>query len=199
MIGYLRGSLREREAGRVVLDVGGVGYVVHVPMSTFLELPAEGEQVALFVNTQVREDAITLYGFRERPEQDVFERLLSVSGVGPRMALAALSAMGPADLVSAIREADVRKLSGVPGIGKKTAERLIVDLRDRLGAAGKARGTRPPGVDAGDVVSALVNLGYPERQAARAVGELLETPAAERPKGFDALLREALKRLSRSA
>lgn len=197
MIGLLRGVLREREAGRVLLDVGGVGYSVHVPMSTFLELPAEGAEVELLIVTQVREDAITLFGFRNGSEREVFERLLGVSGVGPRTALAALSALGSDPLVTAIRDGDTKLLSGIPGIGRKTAERMVVDLRDRLGAPGPGPAVGRPADAASDVISALVNLGYAEKAAAKAVAGAAEESADESPV-FEDLLRRALRQLTRS-
>lgn len=205
MIGLLRGRLAGREAQRLLVDVGGVGYEVVVPTSTLLELPeggAEGAEVRMLVSTQVREDSITLYGFLTLEERRAFELLLSVSGVGPRIALAALSALGPETLAAAISEGDAARLSTVPGIGRKTAERVVVDLRDKLAAAlpsaTGAAGASGPAVSAAgsDVVSALVNLGYPQKQAAKAVKDAL----AEEGEGadFDRLLRAALGRLSRT-
>lgn len=199
MIGLLRGALRHRGPSRLLLDVGGVGYDVVVPTSTLLELPEEGQQVELLIHTQVREDAITLYGFRSPREKEVFERLLGVSGVGPRTALAALSALGPEPLVSAIRDGDARRISAVPGIGRKTAERLIVDLRDRL-EPGAVTAAVPAGPSASseedDVVSALCNLGYPERQARKAV-EAARAADDGAGLGFDDLLRRTLQSLAK--
>lgn len=198
MIGWLRGVLRERETSGVIVDVGGVGYVVRCPMSTYLELPKIGEVVELLVTTHVREDAITLFGFGTMGERELFDRLNSVSGVGPRMALGALSAMGAASLARCIAEGDTRALAGVPGIGKKTAERIVIDLRDKMDLASlanipkaKARG----GVESAttDVVSALVNLGYHERVAGKAVADAHQEGAV----GFEALLREALTRMGK--
>lgn len=198
MIGSLRGTLARRGPGGVIVDVGGVGYCLQVPATTLLELPQEGSAIELLVNTQVREDSITLYGFRNEAERDVFERLLGVSGVGPRMALAALSSLGPASLVAAIRDGDAKRIASVPGIGRKTAERLIVDLRDRLGGIEDAKAPGPgadhPAGPVEDVVSALVNLGYSDKQARKAV----ETcAAADEDAGFDELLRTTLARLAR--
>ena len=197
MIGWLKGVIRQRETGRVVLDVGGVGYALVVPMSTFLALPAGEAAVELHVSTQVREDSITLHGFAEPSERELFERLLTVSGVGPRTAMAALSALGPDELARCIAEGDSRRLSTVPGIGRKSAERIIIDLQDRIAreqgaraAAAKAGG----GGEAADVVSALVNLGYNDRQAARAVSDARSDGA----QGFEALLRAALARLGKA-
>lgn len=196
MIGFLSGRLRDRDpSGRLLVDVNGVGYVVHVPVSTLLELPREGATVELLVNTQVREDSLTLYGFRTAAERDVFERLLSVSGVGPRTALAALSALGAAELAAAIRDSNVRRLSSVPGIGKKTAERMVIDLRDRIAAPRAETPGARPGGPADDVVSALVNLGYADKAAGKAVADALDEAGGALP--FEALLRASLKALGR--
>lgn len=197
MIGWLRGIVREREPAGVILDAGGVGWLVRVPMSTFLVLPPVGDVAELRVSTHVREDAITLFGFATSGEQALFDQLNSVSGVGPRMALAALSTLGAEGLAQSIVEGDARRLSAVPGIGKKTAERIVIDLRDKVVAPGTAKaraaGAAGAGTDPADVVSALVNLGYPERHAAQAVSD---ARAAGR-QGFEALLREALARIGR--
>ena len=194
MIGWLRGVVREREPGGVILDAGGVGWLVRVPMSTLLGLAQVGEVAELRVTTHVREDAITLFGFATAGEQALFDHLNSVSGVGPRTALAALSTLGSEALAQAILEGDARRLSAVPGIGKKTAERIVIDLRDKVTApvAVKARAVGS-GADPADVVSALVNLGYPERHAAKAVSDA-RTAGRQ---GFEALLREALTQLGR--
>ena len=196
MIGWLRGTLRERETGGVVIDVGGVGYVVRCPMSTFLELPKVGSVTELLVTTHVREDAITLYGFATASERDLFDRLNSVSGVGPRIALGALSALGAASLARAISSGDARSLASVPGIGKKTAERIVIDLRDKVDPllfAAKTKADGGAAADTSDVVSALLNLGYPERLAGQAVADAHHGGAV----GFEGILREALARLSK--
>jgi Holliday junction DNA helicase RuvA len=195
VIGWLRGILRDRQASAITLDVQGVGYLVRIPASTFLELPAEGETIELLVSTQVREDSITLHGFRTRFERDLFDRLLSVSGVGPRTALAALSALGPEELAHAIASRNATRLSTVPGIGKKTAERIVVDLEDKIAAMRPAGEPSAPGARGpeADVLSALVNLGYADKQAARAITESARAGHAS----FDALLRDALKRLGK--
>jgi len=199
VIGLLRGVLRHRGPARLLIDVGGVGYEVVVPTSTLLELPAEGAEVELLIHTQVREDAITLHGFRSAREKEVFERLLTVSGVGPRTAMAALSALGPEVLVAAIPEGDARRISAVPGIGRKTAERLIVDLRDRLepGAGVPGPPSAPPtGDDDADVVSALCNLGYAEKHARKAVESVRATKQGA-GLTFDDLLRLTLQGLGK--
>src|SRR4029453_2157830 len=132
MIALLRGTLVEKHPSRVVVDVGGVGYDVQVPLSTFYGLGEPGATVALRIHTHVREDQIALYGFSTPLEQDLFERLISISGIGPKLGLAVLSGIEPADLVRAIRVQDVARLSKIPGIGKKTAERIGLELKDRL-------------------------------------------------------------------
>jgi len=187
MIGSLTGRIVEQRPGEALLDVSGVGYEVRTPLSTQGAL-AGREIVTLHIHTHVREDQISLYGFASRSERDTFRLLISVSGVGPRTALALLSGMSPTELAGAIAGEQWRRLASVPGIGKRTAERLIVELKDKLGWAGEG-GTASVRADA---VSALTNLGYPAKVAEEAVGELLrggaEVPLAE-------LLPRALKLL----
>jgi len=177
VIAYLEGVLREKEPTRVVLDVSGVGYEVLIPLSTFYELPEAGKTLALRIHTHVREDALQLFGFRTAQERAVFELLLRTSGVGPKLAQAMLSGIAPAELLAAIEAGDVAALRRVPGVGQKTAERIVVDLRDRVGAlAAPARAPDAARTAArGDgrseeACSALVNLGYGRAQAERAVG-----------------------------
>lgn len=176
MIAYLQGELREKEPTRVVLDVGGVGYEVLIPLSTFYELPDEGKTVALRVHTHVRQDTLQLFGFRSARERTVFELLLRTSGVGPKLAQAILSGVDPNDLLAAIEAGEVAVLRAVPGVGQKTAERIIIDLRDRVGdligpadTSGVATRATPPGGAAEEAVSALINLGYGASHAERAV------------------------------
>jgi len=172
MIAHLRGRLLEKQPNRVVVDVNGVGYDVHVPLSTFYEMAEPGSDVSLRIHTHVREDALNLYGFATRLELQIFERLIGVSRIGPKLALAVLSGIEPNELVSAIRTANVARLTGIPGIGKKTAERLLLELKGKLGAElGTAAGSA--GGDAGaDVIHALLALGYNEREASGAVRQL---------------------------
>src|SRR5690348_12864948 len=132
MISHLRGTLLEKQPNRVIVDVNGVGYDVHVPLSTFYEMSEPGSEIALRIHTHVREDALLLYGFATVLELRIFERLISVSGIGPKLALAVLSGIEPAELVSAIRTANVARLTGIPGIGKKTAERIGLELKDKM-------------------------------------------------------------------
>jgi len=204
VIARLCGTLVDKQPGSAVVDVNGVGYQVSIPISTYSELGETGSRVELHVHTHVREDALALFGFHTRFEKEVFTRLLAVSGIGPRTALAVLSGLGAQDLIEAVRERDIARLASVPGIGRKTAERMVVDLADRLDslpartdAGGPGGEDRAAGPDVRqDLVSALVNLGYNVRVAADAAGRVLKSPRAT-PPPFHALLRETLKILSR--
>ncbi len=198
MIGYLQGHLLRTTPERLLLDVQGVGYEVNIPLSTFYEIErrAPGDRVALFIHTQVREDDISLFGFWTEREKLLFERLIGVSGIGPRLARVALSGMAPDDLLAAIAAGDVGRLSTIPGVGKKTAERMVLELKDKMRelAAGLPEKTAAVPADQ-DVVSALVNLGYKSSLAERAVAEVRR----ERPEAaFNDLLRDSLSRLSRA-
>ncbi len=203
MFAFLRGTLHAKSPEVAVVDVGGVGYEVRISLSTYYGLADVGGSVALRITTQVRADAISLYGFLEEGEQRLFAYLVSVSGVGARMALAILSGMTVAEAALALTEKDVRRLQAVPGIGRKTAERLVVELKDKACSLLAGQGATGPTASAGparprtDVISALVNLGYPEGPASRAVDQVLDTVAAE-PPGFDELLRQSLGRLHRN-
>jgi Holliday junction DNA helicase RuvA len=188
MIGHLDGRVLELQLGLVVLEAGGVGYEVHLPVSAHPFLLG-CERAALFVHTHVREDQLALYGFPTRQERDTFRLLLSVSGVGPRTALALLSGLTPDELATAVESEQWRRLAAAPGIGKRTAERLIVELKGKLEAT--TRGVSSPREDA---VSALVNLGYPARAAEQAVSDLLR---AHPEVDLDELLRRALQALGR--
>ncbi len=198
MIGLLRGALVEKRTGQVILDVGGVGYDVRIPLSTFSALGALREEVTLLIYTHVREDQFALYGFLTAREKHLFELLLSVSGFGPAIALRILSGMHPDEIVPAVRRGDAEGLTRIKGVGKKTAERIIVELRDKLAAAETAatepRVTRSQLEE--DLFSALLNLEYDRREAERAVEEQRKEGA---PASFDAALRAALKRLSPAA
>jgi Holliday junction DNA helicase RuvA len=196
MIGQLRGRLAEKRPNQVLVDVGGVGYVVQVPLSTYAALGELHTEVSLLIHTHVREDALALYGFVSSREKHFFEMLLSASGVGPTLALKILSGMSVEELVPAIRGSDLARLTRIPGVGRKTAERMVVELKDRLESvaveAEKPAPSSPAGIEA-DVISALVNLGYDARAAETAVGE------AKREAGsgnFEKLLRGALHSLS---
>lgn len=198
MFAYLRGTLERKAPGTAVVDVGGVGYQVQIPLSTFYELPEAGSPVLLRITTQLREDAIHLFGFRTEAEQTLFHHLIGVSGVGPRTALAVLSGMSVPEIAGALTARDVARLQSIPGIGRKTAERLVLELREKvapLSAGGET--AAPPPVEGvrQDVVSALVNLGYPSAQAERATGQAF-TEAGEGA-SFEELLRATLRRLHR--
>ena len=178
MIAFLRGKLIEKSANTVVIDVGGVGYEVHVPLSTFYELGDIGDDVALKIQTIVREDSISFYGFMTSHEREIFALLISVSGIGPKSAISALSGMGADEMIAAIRDNNLARLTAIPGVGKKTAERLVVELKDKVKTIGgvAAKGATPQDEDgktpAGaidDAVSALVNLGYQRQAAEKAV------------------------------
>ena len=195
MIGHLRGKLAEKRPTQVLVDVGGVGYQVNIPLSTFYALGELHDEVSLLVHTHLREDAITLYGFLTAREKHFFELLLTASGVGPGLALKILSGMSVDDLVPALRAGDLVRLTRIPGVGRKTAERMVVELRDRMAAleaAPEAKTTSPTGTGA-DVVSALLNLGYERRAAEKAVEEVERNGKGA---GFEELLRASLQQLS---
>src|SRR5271169_5590750 len=196
MIGQLRGRLAEKRPNQVLVDVGGVGYLVQVPLSTYAALGELHTEVTLLIHTHVREDALALYGFVSSREKHFFEMLLSASGVGPTLALKILSGMSVEELVPAIRGSDLARLTKIPGVGRKTAERMVVELKDKLEAVTveteRPASASPAGVEA-DVKSALVNLGYEERIAESAVA------AAKRETGtasFEKLLRATLASLT---
>jgi Holliday junction DNA helicase RuvA len=194
VIAHLNGALLEKQLQRLIVDVGGVGYEVHVPLSTLYAVGDVGAKVALRVHTHVREDALQLFGFATTLELTLFERLISISGIGPKVALGVLSGIEPAELVRAIRQGDLARLTSIPGVGKKTAERIVIELRDRL-PEGLAPDMPPAGDDVrGDVVSALGNLGYHRAAAEKAIDRVLGRVA---DKGFEAILREVLKELAR--
>jgi Holliday junction DNA helicase RuvA len=206
MIGRLSGTLLDSRPDEVVVDVGGVGYRVHIPLSTFYKLVGASGTVSLHVHTYVREDAIQLFGFWTAEERTAFQRLITVSGIGPKIALAVLSGIGVTELERAVREADRGVLERIPGIGRKTAERVLLELRDRL-AAKVGRGGRQPsapkaaafaapfgGPDA-DAASALVQWGYSDSAAYDAIVAARRTLGTEAP--IESLLRTALRALVR--
>jgi holliday junction DNA helicase RuvA len=194
VIAYLRGALLEKNPSRLIVDVGGVGYDVQVPLSTFYVLGEPGAEVTLRVHTHVREDVIALYGFATPLEQALFEKLIGISGIGPRLALAVLSGIEPLELIRAVRQQDVARLTAIPGVGKKTAERIGLELKDRLPVAMQEidrTAPAPPGDQLrADLLSALLNLGY-QRAAAEKAIEKTVTPDA----GFEQALRGVLRAL----
>jgi holliday junction DNA helicase RuvA len=197
MIAHLRGRLLAKHPNQVIVETAGVGYDVTISVPTFSDLPALGSEVALHVHTHVREDSIALYGFLRPAEKQLFEKLITVTGIGPKLAITILSGMPADEMVAAIRNNDVGRLTRIPGIGKKTAERMVLELRDKLPSAGvepvTAAATATPLEE--DVLSALVNLGYQRAVAERALGFVAKNG---KPGGsFDGLFREALAVLSK--
>ncbi|MGE5245319.1 MAG: Holliday junction branch migration protein RuvA [Betaproteobacteria bacterium] len=198
MIAFLRGRILDKHPNRIVVDVNGVGYDVAVPLSTFYGLGEAGDEVALRVHTHVREDAIALYGFASVLEQELFERLIGVSGIGPKVALAVLSGIEPLDLMRAIERADVGRLTAIPGVGKKTSERIVLELKDRLpqvqmASAGIGATVATPALR-DDVLSALLNLGYHRPLAEKAVDAAVQ---AVPDGGFEPTLKRALRELAK--
>lgn len=191
MIAHLRGRLLTKEPNRVTLDVNGVGYEVTIPVSTFTGLPAMGQEVALFIHTHVREDALALFGFLRGTEKQLFEKLIAISGIGPKLAITILSGMSAEFLVTAIRGGDSAMLTKIPGIGKKTAERMVIELRDKLDAFAAAPAAAAASMVETDVLSALVNLGYQRPLAEKAVTNAAKAHGSS----FDALFRESLNAL----
>jgi Holliday junction DNA helicase RuvA len=202
VIARLQGALVEKHPSRIVIDVGGVGYDVQVPLSTFYGLGEPGATVALRIHTHVREDQLALFGFSTALEQDLFERLIAISGIGPKLGLAVLSGIEPADLIRAIRTQDVARLTKIPGVGKKTAERIGLELKDRLPHA-LVEPAGPAAAPAGaedqlrdDLLSALVNLGYQSPAAQKAIDRVLK---AAPDAGFEQALRDALRSMMKGA
>ena len=201
MIAFLRGRVLDKHPNRLIVDVQGVGYEVQVPLSTYYDVGTEGAEVSLRVHTHVREDALQLFGFLTALEQQVFERLIGISGIGPKLAIGVLSGIEPRELIGAVQRADVARLTAIPGIGKKTAERIVLELRDRLQqfAGAPAEAAAPPASPADrlrdDLVSALVNLGYHRPQAEKTVESTLKSSGALE---FEQALRRVLKDLMRA-
>jgi Holliday junction DNA helicase RuvA len=196
MIGHLRGILLEKHPNQIILETAGVGYEIQIPVSTFSSLPDTGASASLRIYTHVREDAIVLFGFASSEEKDLFERLISVTGIGPKLGITILSGLATADLVSAIRSSDIQTLVRVPGIGKKTAERIVLELKDKLSAvdaAGKSvtapeTGPAYNNLDR-DVISALQNLGCTRPAAEEALRKVKQRG---QPEGFEPYFRAAL-------
>lgn len=198
MIGFLRGRVLDKQPNRVIVDVQGVGYDLVVPLSTYYEIGDEGAEVALRVHTHVREEALQLYGFQTRLEQELFERLISISGIGPKLAVAVLSGIETRELVSAVQRGDIARLTRVPGVGKKTSERIVLELKDRLAKLSMPAGALAVEPAGGrlrdDLLSALQNLGYQRVAAEKAVDTVLAFVADAT---FEQALRGALRELMR--
>ena len=198
MIAFLRGRIVEKQPNKVIVDIQGVGYEVYVPLSTYYEVGDEGSDVSLRIYTHVREDALQLYGFLTDLERQLFERLIAISGIGPKLAVAVLSGMETRELVTAVQRGDVARLTAIPGVGKKTAERIVLELRDRLMqmvapmAAGEPAAVAGPERLRADLLSALQNLGYHRPQAEKAIDTTLSVLSAPT---FEQALKSALREL----
>jgi holliday junction DNA helicase RuvA len=196
MIAHLRGRLLVKHPNQAIVETGGVGYEVTISVPTFSDLPAAGSEVALHVHTHVREDQLALYGFLRLAEKHLFEKLLTVSGIGPKLAITILSGMAADEMVGAIRGNDVARLTRIPGIGRKTAERMVLELRDKLPTPAPGQEVATPVMTPveEDVLSALVNLGYQRAAAEKTLAVAMKSGKAT---SFDQLFREALGQLSK--
>jgi Holliday junction DNA helicase RuvA len=198
VIASLRGRLLEKHPNRIVIDVQGVGYDVQVPLSTFYDLGHTGGEVSVRIHTHVREDTLALFGFATVMELQIFERLIAIGGIGPKVALAVLSGIEPEDLVRAVESADLARLTAIPGIGKKTAERIVLELKDKLPFQAATPAAKTPAADRAsirsDLLSALVNLGYHRPLAEKAVDAALHArPGAP----FEDVLRQSLREMAK--
>lgn len=196
MIAHLRGKLLAKHPNQAIVEAGGVGYDVTISVPTFSDLPAAGGDIALHIHTHVREDQIALYGFLRPAEKVLFEKLITVSGIGPKLGITILSGMAADEMVGAIRGNDIARLTRIPGIGKKTAERMVLELRDKLPEAGPASAPAASALSATeeDVLSALLNLGYQRPAAEKALAVVAKNGKVE---SFDAMFRDALAALSK--
>ena len=199
MIGFIRGRVIEKQPNRIIVDVQGVGYELLVPLSTYYDVGDAGAEVALRVHTHVREEALQLFGFLTALELQLFERLLGISGIGPKLAVAVLSGIEPGELVRAIQRADVARLTNIPGIGRKTAERIVLELKDRLAhiaasEAGAAPVEAPTDRLRDDLLSALLNLGYHRPLAEKAIDATVKDGS---DLNFEQALKGALRQLMR--
>ena len=198
MIAFLRGRVLDKQPNRITVDVQGVGYEVHVPLSTYYDVGEEGAEIALRVHTHVREESLQLFGFLTTLEQQLFERLIGISGIGPKLAIAVLSGIDSAEFVGAVQRGDVARLTSVPGIGRKTAERIVLELKDRLATlvipAGAVAAASPADRLRSDLLSALQNLGYHRPLAEKAIAAALKGVGDGT---FETALRGALRELMR--
>lgn len=200
MIGYLKGRLFRKKPNSIILDVNGIGYEVSIPLTTFYELPGEGSEVSLNIHTHVREDALLLFGFHAQREKDFFLKLISISGIGPKLAVVILSGAQVEELAAAISESNLARLTAIPGVGRKTAERIVLELKSQMTAfllpeqAEAAREGKAFGTLEEDVLSALVNLGYPRPAAENAMKSALRSERCERT--FEDVLKNTLQSLS---
>ena len=200
MIGQLRGQLLAKKPNLVLLDVNGVGYEIHIPLTSFYELPGEGSEVILRIHTHVREDALVLFGFITQKEKELFLKLISISGIGPKLAVSILSGGRVDELAQAITGGNLARLTAIPGVGRKTAERVVLELKSQMSPF--LSPAEPELRDAAaardrleeDIVSALVNLGYPKPGAEKALASVLRAGGCERT--FEELLRRTLRQLA---
>jgi Holliday junction DNA helicase RuvA len=193
MIAHLRGKLISKHPNQAIVEAAGVGYDVHISVPTFSDLPALGAETAFFIHTHVREDALALFGFLKLEEKQLFEKLIGVSGIGPKLAITILSGMSAETMVAAIRGNNVAALTRIPGIGKKTAERMVLELRDKLEGFGQAPAAAAASPVEEDVISALVNLGYQRALAEKALARI----GISGGENFDAIFRKALAALAK--
>ena len=200
MIGQLRGQLLSKKPNLLLLDVQGVGYEIFIPLTSFYELPGEGSEVTLKIHTHVREDALTLFGFRSQREKDFFLKLISISGIGPKLAIAILSGAQVEELAQAVAEGNLARLTSIPGIGRKTAERLVLELKSQITpfllpeqVEAARQGSAPSALEE-DILSALTNLGYPRSSAEKALAAVLRS--AECGRTFEDILRNTLRQLA---
>jgi len=191
VIAHLRGKLAQKDPARLVVDVNGVGYEVFIPLTTYTSLPEAGSEVAIDIHTHVREDMIALYGFSTRRERTIFEKLMTISGIGPKLAVTILSGGSVEDLVAAIKRGDLARLTAIPGVGRKTGERIILELKDKLQDFAEAQ---PKSTVETDVLSALENLGY---NRALAEGAMRRAMNGDREPPFDVLFKRSLQILTK--
>jgi holliday junction DNA helicase RuvA len=191
VIARLRGKLAQKDPARVIVDVNGVGYEVFIPLTTFTTLPDAGSDVSMDIHTHVREDVIALYGFSSRRERSIFEKLMTISGIGPKLAVTILSGGSVEDLVGAVKRGDLARLTAIPGVGKKTAERIILELKDKLQDFAEAQ---PKSSVEADVLSALENLGYNRALAESAMRRAVD---GDRDPAFDVLFKRSLQILTK--
>jgi len=200
MIAFLRGRILDKQPNLLIVDVQGVGYHVNVPLSTFYDVGEAGAEVSLRIYTHVREDALQLYGFLTTLEQQIFERLIAISGIGPKLAVAVLSGIEPGELIGAVHRGDLARLTAIPGVGRKTAERMVLELKDRLAQLAVPAGAAMPMPDSpgerlrADLLSALQNLGYHRPLAEKAVDATLSSASSPT---FEQALKAALRELMR--
>jgi Holliday junction DNA helicase RuvA len=194
MIAYLKGTLLQKSPNQVIVDIGGVGYCASIPLSTYFKLGEVNDPVELFIYTHLSDTSLSLYGFSTKEERDLFLKLISISGIGCKLAINVLSGIGPSDLVDAVERSDVARISLIPGIGKKTALRIALELQEKMEKKEKLLAVKGS-PEKEDLISALMNLGFKRKEVERVVDETLK--ALSRDEGFEKLLRESLKKMAK--